>query len=1207
MNTMNRNKFHRKKRPNHAGLSSNRQLIGTFDPSLLACQVCCIESNLTYESFQLMTPAKSIENLTTIRSRRQDSERDLSPNTVILKHFDETNSHEEVETLVDNRIGSPNEKVESVDDNDNRHEILKQPLHREVSAIVRSSFLVKGICCASEVPAIKKIVRLAATKAAKSDQDYAANEIVLSIQINIAMKQVYVKHMPNLLSTETLASNWTNSGFTVTLINSETLTGDSSDVEKDSCIGISIFQIIFVASCQSASKIWIQLDEKLKGKCKGFDAITSIEIEQGRNDFSSSSTSTRVNVSARHNICYLTASDLKTTLEELFLLDILNEVTSESICVTIVQDAQIDIASKVASTFMQQMRRSSFVESTFRQQIRDDKNKTIFSIKHWDSLLTENFDVTNARAIRVANVQNILLLKVEHNPESLSARSIATILSKNSSTLFDVLVDGELEKIYLPSNMKSQENLQSNFAQNGKQKSSDKMSYSQKIMAGVHEHVVKLHVTLSGIFWIVALISTIGQHESLLRCSGLLSVIFGLPPVAMKALRTIQRFQFDANCMMVMAAVGAVILGEYDEAASVSFLFAVSELLETRASVRARNALSEIISLCPDYAHVIHPETKEVAVVLAEEVPMGSYISVRTGDKVPTDGIVVEGTSMVDQSSLTGESLPLSVTVNSFVSSGCINIGESPLIVRTTARLQDSTVCRLIRLIEEAQLNSSPTEKMIDAFAKAYTPVVVTIAILMSTISWLFGPEIGRYWTLNGLIVIVISCPCALTISTPVTYTAGLAATAKRGILVKNGSSLEAMGRIDQIVFDKTGTITEGRFQVSELETIGCSYSRAGMLALLALVEAPSSHPLSSTLVQAARLEGVLRHHNMKMEEHVILKGEGVTALVDNKRVYVGNQRLFDRVEMYGALAVCNKERIQKWDSDGGTVGFIGVEGDGIIGCYSLIDTIRPGAKDTVAKLQKMGKSVLMLTGDGEGAAEKVAKKVGIPLESVHAKLLPEDKMEFVLRMKKPISGKNKSFCNWLRPKHHFHSKVLFLGDGINDVAAIASADVGVSMGQGSAIALEMSDVTLMDCNLLKLVYAIEMGMKVVRTIQENIVLSFLCKIIVVVLTFSGHMTLLYAIASDVGVMLLVTMNGMKLLPAFNAKVEEDSLFSRFSSQEVPSRIINNGTNNIKRASILNASDDKLSGRDSEDQFPATNEYETLIGRGQSGSECELV
>lgn len=279
--------------------------------------------------------------------------------------------------------------------------------------------------------------------------------------------------------------------------------------------------------------------------------------------------------------------------------------------------------------------------------------------------------------------------------------------------------------------------------------------------------------------------------------------------------------------MMITAALGALCLQEFDEAASVSFLFALSEWLEAKATYRARVALNTIVNMRPETANVYNEETQEVKVgVPVGKVRIGTVVNVRTGDKIPCDGIVISGSTMIDESSLTGEAAPVTKSINDEVSGGTINIGHSPLLVRATATVEDSSVSRLIRLVEEAQVNRSNTEKLVDTFAKRYTPVVLSMALGMVTIPWAWGPEVGRYWALNGLIIIVIACPCALTISTPVTYAAGLAATAQAGIIVKGGAKLEALGRVKEVVFDKTGTLTEGRFSVSNLLPLGKNTSR---------------------------------------------------------------------------------------------------------------------------------------------------------------------------------------------------------------------------------------------------------------------------------------------------------------------------------------------------------------------------------------------
>jgi len=752
--------------------------------------------------------------------------------------------------------------------------------------------------------------------------------------------------------------------------------------------------------------------------------------------------------------------------------------------------------------------RSRFVESTFFVPgIITCTNHSRLESCPIGKLLQQNFFKDHLRAFHLHAPS--MTLKVEHDPESLNAEKIMGVLVRGLNDgdwgNIELAHDGSAEGLTLP--------VLANGTHDDRE---DGSSEGEK-------NLCQVNVVISGIFWVLSLLSFVGGSWSYLKYAGIGSVLFGMPPVVMKAWMTAKRLQFDANCMMVTAAFGALVLGEFDEAASVSFLFAVSEWLEERATGKARRALREIISLRPEYANVVDPKSGDMVIVPAANTPVGSVVSVRTGDKVPADGIVLEGTSSVDESSLTGEARPVEKRAGDEVSGGSINVGSRQLVIRTMCTVGDSTLSRLIQLVEEAQANTSETEKLVDAFARKYTPFVLTIALFICTVPWLFGAEVGHYWMLNGLIIVVIACPCALTISTPVTYSAGLAAAAQRGIIIKGGSKLEALGNVKTVLLDKTGTITKGRFALSHLDVVGNAKSRKDLLELLAIMEAPSSHPLSACLVSAAKEEGVVVPANTSLTEHTILKGEGVTAIVDNKRVYVGNDRLFNRLEMY-KISAQQEEAAKKWSEEGGTVGYLGIGGVGIIGMFCVKDTVRDEAQDLIASLLHSGIEVTMLTGDGEGAAQAVGREIGLAKTSIKSQLLPEDKLHYVSGLKRSSAA---TMCASLFGKKDL---VLFVGDGVNDSPALSIADVGVAMGEGASLAMEMSDVTLMDSNLSKLLFSMKMGAKVITTVKENIAISMIVNLIAVVLTFMGKMTLLWAIVSDVGVMLLVTLNGMKLL-----------------------------------------------------------------------------
>ncbi len=630
-----------------------------------------------------------------------------------------------------------------------------------------------------------------------------------------------------------------------------------------------------------------------------------------------------------------------------------------------------------------------------------------------------------------------------------------------------------------------------------------------------------------------------------MKFAGLLSVIFGLPPISVKAIATLKRFQFDTNCMMMFAILGAVGLQEFPEAAAVTFLFSISEFLESRATRRARDALSAIVNLRPEKANLVNPITNEVIVIPASSVAVGTTISVKAGDKIPCDGVVLEGSSTVDESSLTGESRPIKKKPTDKVSGGTINSGSTQLVVKATATVDNSAVGRLIRLVEEAQANRSPTEQIVDDFARLYTPFVVFASMCMCTIPWAFGPEKGKEWTYTGLILIVIACPCALIISTPVTYVAGLAATAQKGVIIKGGAYLEALGNVKTIAFDKTGTLTEGCFKLIDLRVVADRISRQELLEYLALIEERATHPLAAAILKAAKNEGVSSVRHLKLENHTFLAGEGVSAQVNGVDVHVGNAQLFKRLGLYDGLPEIEKQQALTWASESGTVGFVSIEGRGIVGSYCVSDSVRRESYDVIQSLLELGIDCHMLTGDGNIAAESIGRKVGLSPDNIKSQLKPEDKLRLVTAMKNEsdLTSLNRHFGSMR--KH----KVLMCGDGINDAPALAAAHIGVSMGEGAALAMETSDVTLMDSNLNKLLFSIKIGSRVTNTIIQNITFSIVVKAIVMGFTIAGRSSLWAAIVSDVGAMIIVTLNGMKLLPSNESvqKMKQQGDFDSFT------------------------------------------------------------
>eukprot|EP00569_Conticribra_weissflogii_P000080 CAMPEP_0171356732 /NCGR_PEP_ID=MMETSP0878-20121228/45878_1 /TAXON_ID=67004 /ORGANISM="Thalassiosira weissflogii, Strain CCMP1336" /LENGTH=1229 /DNA_ID=CAMNT_0011862759 /DNA_START=432 /DNA_END=4121 /DNA_ORIENTATION=- len=745
-----------------------------------------------------------------------------------------------------------------------------------------------------------------------------------------------------------------------------------------------------------------------------------------------------------------------------------------------------------------------FVKSTF-EIIEFEKADSVEGF-----LRTEIPDDHIMKTVEIDSVKKILT--VHHNPYYLTASSIKKHL-ESTAIKSSLLSDGGADGMWALS----------------------QMSEPVEEILEQHRAIVRWNIILSGICWMLSMLSYIGGKWIYLKYVGLLSVAFGLPPIALKAYRTLRRLHFDVNCMMLFATVGAVALQEFTEAAAVTFLFSISEALESIATSRARNALSAIVQLRPDRASVINPITKQIVVLPASAVPIGTLVSVKTGDKVPCDGCVVEGQSTVDESNLTGESIPVKKGPGSMVSGGTTNNGATQLVVQTTATADQSAVAKLIRLVEEAQTNRSETEKLVDRFAAVYTPIVLLAALCMCTIPWAFGNEKGRAWVMTGLITIVIACPCALIISTPVTYVAALAAAAQRGIVIKGGAYLEAMGSVKEIAFDKTGTLTEGVFALLHFESVS-SRSRKEVLEYLTLMESPASHPLSHAIIKGAANEQVKIPKDLSLQNHTLLPGEGIAADIDGKKVHVGNIRLFKRLGYYDELSKTNRDTVEEWAQSGGTVGLISIEGEGITGMFSVTDKVRDESKSVVAALKERGISIKMLTGDLTPAALCIGKQIGLSSEDVKSQLLPEDKVEFIANAVQV----NKNQKRWWKSTRN----VMMVGDGVNDAPALALADVSVAMGEGAALAMEASDVTLMDSNLEKLVYMTQLGRRVIRTIVENVTFSLVTKAIVMGFAFAGRASLWAAIVSDVGAMLLVTLNGMKLLPSSRKVRENDLLVS---------------------------------------------------------------
>ena len=777
-----------------------------------------------------------------------------------------------------------------------------------------------------------------------------------------------------------------------------------------------------------------------------------------------------------HEFQYISASEIKEVLD------------SKKFDCTIKKDAGADI--KLRGMKSEYVESTIFVASILEARDGDRVKQTLYSNYSRDEIFHVDVHVPSKT------------IKFDHNPKLLSVNKLVEFLN-DTGVVATVITDGFEEGIW-----------------------------SAGVDNDIEEHEAKLewNVMLSGVFWIVSMLHFIDDEGNwgYLKYTALISVALGIPKIAQKALLTMRRKQFDTNCMMLFATIGALALQEFSEAAAVTFLFSISDWLETLSTSRARNALSAIVRLRPERAQVQDSQSGKFKFVPASDVPIGSIVSVRTGDKIPCDGVVVEGSTVVDESSLTGESRPVQKVPGDEVSGGTINAGLAKLLVKTTSTADDSAVSRLIRLVEEAQANRSETEKLIDEFAKRYTPLVVLLSISMCTFPWIVSYKVGKEWTKIGLVTIVIACPCALIISTPVTYVAGLAAAAQRGIVVKGGAHLEALGRVKRIAFDKTGTLTEGNFKLLHLRAWNM-LSREESLRYIYAMEEHASHPLAAAMISAAKAENVDIPKEWKVDNHQNLEGEGVKAQINGKEVHVGNLRLFNRLNLTEHVPADEMSTVQDWLHDGSTVGFMSVEGFGIVCSYCVADSVRSEAKSVIHGFTDLGIDVNMLTGDNAKAATSIGLGVGLKHNQIKSNLLPHEKLDLVEEMmknEKSLVSERRCFKG-VRP-----GLILMVGDGVNDAPALALADVGVAMGAGAALAMETADITLLDSNLEKLLKVVKLGKAVTRTIIENVTFSLVAKAVVMGFTFAGYSSLWAAIGSDVGAMLIVTANGMKLLPS---------------------------------------------------------------------------
>ncbi|MGR9117061.1 MAG: heavy metal translocating P-type ATPase [Gammaproteobacteria bacterium] len=583
-----------------------------------------------------------------------------------------------------------------------------------------------------------------------------------------------------------------------------------------------------------------------------------------------------------------------------------------------------------------------------------------------------------------------------------------------------------------------------------------------------------------------------------------LAVISGLRHVMAKAFYALKRLRADMNLLMTVAVIGAMIIDQWLEAAMVSFLFSLSLTIESWSIGRARHAVEALLDLAPSTVRIKDINGQE-AIVPASEVEPGTFFIVAPGEKFALDGIVINGTSSVNQAPITGESIPVGKQHGDEVFAGSIN-GEATLEIQSTRAASDTTLAHITRLVEEAHSKRAQAEHWVEKFARIYTPIVMLLAMTVFLVPPLFLQGLWQDWFYRALVLLVIACPCALVISTPVSIVAALTCAARQGILVKGGIYIEAPAYLKAIAFDKTGTLTGGQPIVTGVFPYH-DHTEEGLLSRAAALEARSSHPLAKAIVQHARNRGIEFEY---ADEVNVLPGKGVIGLFNQTSYWLGSHRyLLERgqedPEIDGhALAL---------EQDGQTVIAIGNDRH-VCGLIAISDQPRPGIETSLQSLRKAGiKHLVMLTGDNQVTAENIAAQIG--LDEIHAQLLPADKVDRVSRMVER------------------YGHVAMVGDGINDAPALSRANLGIAMGvMGSDAAIETADIALMGDDLSKLPWLIRHSKRTLRIIRQNIVFALTLKAAFAVLAFAGIATLWEAIAADMGASFLVVANGLRLLKA---------------------------------------------------------------------------
>ncbi|MGG0414035.1 heavy metal translocating P-type ATPase [Peribacillus simplex] len=584
------------------------------------------------------------------------------------------------------------------------------------------------------------------------------------------------------------------------------------------------------------------------------------------------------------------------------------------------------------------------------------------------------------------------------------------------------------------------------------------------------------------------------------------AIIVGGYSLFVNGLKNLVSLRFDMHTLMTVAIIGAAVLGEWGEGATVVILFAISEALEKYSMDKARNSIESLMDIAPKEA-LIRRGHHEMMVAV-DEIEVGDIMIVKPGQKLAMDGRIMKGASTLNQAAITGESEPVFKTVEGEVFAGTLN-GEGLLEVEVTKRVEDTTIAKIIHLVEEAQAEKAPSQAFVDKFAKFYTPAIMLIALAIAVLPPIVMNGDWSEWIYRGLAVLVVGCPCALVISTPIAIVTAIGNAAKHGVLIKGGVHLEEAGALKAIAFDKTGTLTKGVPEVTDFTVLSDELNEQDVLAIAAALESRSQHPLAAAILQKAENHDV-DYHSLLVEDFTAITGKGIKGKINQGIYYIGKPHLFEE-EAGIVFSDDVLKLISCFQNAGKTVMVLGDQVK-LLALIAVSDEIRESSKEAIRKLHALGiEKTIMLTGDNIGTAKAIGAAAGV--HEIEAELLPQDKLTIIKRWKQK------------------YDRVAMVGDGVNDAPALAASTVGIAMGgAGTDTALETADIALMGDDLSKLPYTIRLSRKTLKIIKQNITFSLVIKILALLLIAPGWLTLWMAIFADMGATLLVTLNSLRLL-----------------------------------------------------------------------------